>query len=72
MVVQAQDANPNIRSGEVPCYEGILDWFPHSDITGDQAFWDGNLTKCVHYYPMQVFNLAFKDSFKNMFPNTIP
>lgn len=33
-----------------------------------KRFWDGNFTNCIRYFPTQAFNLAFKDTFKRMFP----
>merc|ERR1711963_737283 len=36
------------------------------------AFWRGNFTNCVRYFPTQAFNLAFKDSIKSMFPKYSP
>merc|ERR1711948_184132 len=73
LVVQTQDANPKIRSGEVPRYAGIVDC--GARIMGEQGakrFWDGNFTNCIRYFPTQAFNLAFKDTFKKMFPKYNP
>jgi len=73
LVVQTQDANPKIRSGEVPRYKGIVDC--GSRILNEQGakrFWDGNFTNCIRYFPTQAFNLAFKDTFKRMFPKYNP
>merc|ERR1712127_997677 len=73
LVVQTQDANPKIRSGEVPRYTGIADCgmriFKEQ---GMKRFWDGNFTNCIRYFPTQAFNLAFKDTFKRMFPKYNP
>jgi solute carrier family 25 (adenine nucleotide translocator) protein 4/5/6/31 len=69
LVIQTQDANPKIRSGEVPRYTGIGNCA--SRILSEQGmsrFWDGNFTNCIRYFPTQAFNLAFKDTFKKMFP----
>mmetsp|Transcript_58772 Transcript_58772/g.154795 ORF Transcript_58772/g.154795 Transcript_58772/m.154795 type:complete len:305 (-) Transcript_58772:306-1220(-) len=69
LVIQTQDANPKIRSGEVARYKGIVDC--GSRIISEQGvkrFWDGNMVNCIRYFPTQAFNLAFKDTFKNMFP----
>merc|ERR1711862_978558 len=33
---------------------------------------DGNFTNCIRYFPTQAFNLAFKDTFKKMFPKYNP
>jgi len=73
LVVQTQDANPKIRSGEVPRYKGIADCgmriFREQ---GMKRFWDGNFTNCIRYFPTQAFNLSFKDMFKKMFPKYNP
>jgi len=37
-----------------------------------KRFWDGNFTNCIRYFPTQAFNLAFKDTFKKMFPKYNP
>jgi len=69
LVIQTQDANPQIRSGEVPRYTGIGNCFSriHAE-QGMAAFWRGNFTNCIRYFPTQAFNLSFKDSIKKMFP----
>eukprot|EP00448_Togula_jolla_P013655 CAMPEP_0170588572 /NCGR_PEP_ID=MMETSP0224-20130122/10902_1 /TAXON_ID=285029 /ORGANISM="Togula jolla, Strain CCCM 725" /LENGTH=325 /DNA_ID=CAMNT_0010912299 /DNA_START=55 /DNA_END=1032 /DNA_ORIENTATION=- len=73
LVVQTQDANPKIRSGEVPRYAGVMDCGMRIlKEQGASRFWDGNLTNCIRYFPTQAFNLAFKDSFKKMFPKYDP
>merc|ERR1711907_207886 len=73
LLIQTQDANPLIRSGEVPRYTGIMDCF--SRINSEQgfaAFWRGNFTNCIRYFPTQAFNLSFKDTIKKMFPKYNP
>jgi len=73
LVVQTQDANPKIRSGEVPRYKGIIDCGTRIyQEQGLKRFWDGNFTNCIRYFPTQAFNLAFKDTFKAMFPKYNP
>ena len=73
LVVQTQDANPKIRSGEVPRYTGIADCGMRIyKEQGMKRFWDGNFTNCIRYFPTQAFNLAFKDTFKRMFPKYDP
>merc|ERR1712193_575593 len=69
LVIQTQDANPKIKSGEVPRYTGIGNCFSriHSE-QGMGAFWRGNGTNIIRYFPTQAFNLAFKDSIKALFP----
>jgi len=73
LIIQTQDANPRIKSGEVPRYTGIGNVFVR--VTKEQgiaAFWRGNFTNCIRYFPTQAFNLAFKDTFKAMFPKYNP
>jgi len=69
LLIQTQDANPKIISGEVKRYTGIVDCFSRvSSEQGVKAFWRGNLTNIIRYFPTQAFNFAFKDSIKAMFP----
>merc|ERR1712048_1463588 len=35
---------------------------------GVAAFWRGNFTNCIRYFPTQAFNFMFKDKIKRMFP----
>merc|ERR1719352_1919574 len=73
LVIQTQDANPKIRSGEVPRYTRMLDCGQRiMREQGVSRFCDGNLTNCIRYFPTQAFNLAFKDTFKKMFPKYNP
>merc|ERR1712196_86247 len=73
LMIQTQDANPKIISGEVPRYTGILDCFRrvHSE-QGLAAFWRGNFTNVLRYFPTQAFNFAFKDTIKALFPKANP
>merc|ERR1719160_1845190 len=69
LLIQTQDANPKIMSGEVPRYTGIVNCF--SRVNAEQgfgAFWRGNFTNCIRYFPTQAFNFAFKDTIKGFFP----
>lgn len=69
LIIQTQDANPKIKSGEVARYTGIGNCF--SRVASEQgmgAFWRGNFTNCVRYFPTQAINLASKDSIKGAFP----
>merc|ERR1711918_136726 len=69
LVIQTQDANPKIKSGEVPRYTGIGNCFTRIyNEQGMGAFWRGNGTNIIRYFPTQAFNLAFKDTIKAMFP----
>jgi len=69
LIIQTQDANPRIRSGEVPRYTGIVNCFTRVyREQGFGAFWRGNFTNVIRYFPTQAFNFAFKDSIKKLFP----
>jgi solute carrier family 25 (mitochondrial adenine nucleotide translocator), member 4/5/6/31 len=69
LIIQTQDANPKIRSGEVPRYTGIGNCFTRVyNEQGLKAFWRGNMTNIIRYFPTQAFNFAFKDSIKKLFP----
>eukprot|EP00978_Attheya_sp_CCMP212_P037175 scaffold173655_cov103-Attheya_sp.AAC.2 len=69
LLIQTQDANPKIISGEVKRYTGIVDCFTRvSAEQGIAAFWRGNTTNIIRYFPTQAFNFAFKDTIKAFFP----
>jgi solute carrier family 25 (adenine nucleotide translocator) protein 4/5/6/31 len=71
LLIQTQDANPDVREGRIPRYTGIVNCF--SRVASEQgigAFWRGNLTNIIRYFPTQAFNFAFKDSIKELFPKT--
>jgi len=69
LLIQTQDANPKIISGEVPRYTGIVDCFTRvASEQGVKAFWRGNFTNIIRYFPTQAFNFAFKDGIKSLFP----
>merc|ERR1712199_71795 len=69
LIIQIQDANPKIISGEVPRYTGIMNCFTRvASEQGIGAFWRGNLTNVIRYFPTQAFNFAFKDTIKTLFP----
>jgi solute carrier family 25 (adenine nucleotide translocator) protein 4/5/6/31 len=70
LLLQTQDANPRIQSGEVPRYTGVVNCFKR--VSAEQGFtslWRGNVANVVRYFPTQAFNFAFKDFFKGLFPN---
>jgi len=70
LLLQTQDANPRIQSGEVPRYTGVINCFKRvSAEQGVASLWRGNLANVVRYFPTQAFNFAFKDFFKGLFPN---
>lgn len=73
LLLQTQDSNPMIKSGEVPRYTGIVDCFVRvAREQGVSSYWRGNLANVIRYFPTQAFNFAFKDTFKNMFPKYSP
>jgi len=63
LIIQTQDANPRIMSGEVPRYTGIGNCFARVyQEQGLRAFWAGNGVNIIRYFPTQAFNFAFKDT----------
>lgn len=69
LLIQTQDANPLIRSGEVPRYTGIGNCFTRvMEEQGFKSFWRGNGANVLRYIPQQAFNLSFKDTLKRLFP----
>ena len=73
LLIQTQDANPRIMSGEVPRYTGIVNCFTRvSAEQGIGSIWRGNTANIVRYFPTQAFNFAFKDTIKNLFPSYSP
>jgi len=73
LIIQTQDANPKIVSGEVPRYTGIINCFSRvASEQGVKAFWRGNFTNCIRYFPTQAINLASKDAIKGLFPRYSP
>jgi len=70
LLLQTQDSNPDIISGKVPRYTGIMNCFARvSSEQGVATLWRGNLANVIRYFPTQAFNFAFKDTFKRMFPH---
>jgi len=73
ILIQTQDANPRIMSGEIPRYTGIVNCFSRvASEQGIAAFWRGNFTNVIRYFPTQAFNFAFKDTIKKIFPKADP
>ncbi len=69
LIIQTQDANPRIKSGEIPRYTSIGNCFSRVyEEQGLKAFWRGNTTNIIRYFPTQAFNFAFKDTIKAIFP----
>lgn len=73
LLLQTQDANPLIKSGQVARYTGIVNCFTRvAAEQGIASFWRGNLANVVRYFPTQAFNFAFKDTIKKQFPKYDP
>jgi solute carrier family 25 (adenine nucleotide translocator) protein 4/5/6/31 len=73
LIIQTQDANPLIKSGQVARYTGIGNCFSRVyKEQGMAAFWRGNFTNVIRYFPTQAFNFAFKDTIKSWFPRYSP
>merc|ERR1712107_895917 len=73
LLLQTQDSNPKIISGEEPRYTGIGDCFRRvQSEQGMKAFWRGNLVNCLRYAPQQGSALAFNDAIKRMMPKYSP
>jgi len=73
LIIQTQDANPRIKSGEVARYTGIVNCFARVNREqGFLSFWRGNMTNVIRYFPTQAFNFAFKDTIKKLFPKADP
>merc|ERR1712087_949221 len=73
LLIQTQDANPKIISGEVPRCTGIVTCFTRvAAEQGFSAFWRGNTVNVIRYFPTQAFNFVFKDTIKAMFPKYNP
>ena len=70
LLMQTQDSNPKVLSGEVKRYSGIGDCFTRvKSEQGFLSFWRGNLVNCLRYAPQQGSALAFNDLLNNLFPN---
>eukprot|EP01005_Ploeotia_sp_CARIB1_P000858 NODE_215_length_1156_cov_596.018465_g210_i0.p1 GENE.NODE_215_length_1156_cov_596.018465_g210_i0~~NODE_215_length_1156_cov_596.018465_g210_i0.p1 ORF type:complete len:303 (+),score=67.05 NODE_215_length_1156_cov_596.018465_g210_i0:56-964(+) len=73
LLLQTQDSNPKILSGEQERYKGIGDCFSRvKSEQGMKAFWRGNLVNCLRYAPQQGSALAFNDLIKRVFPKYNP
>merc|ERR1712061_846955 len=69
ILMQTQDSNPKILSGEEARYSSIADCFKRVRAEqGFKAFWRGNLVNCIRYAPQQGSALAFNDAIKQLFP----
>merc|ERR1711988_1177894 len=69
LLLQTQDSNPKILSGEEKRYSSLVDCFRrvHAE-QGMNAFWRGNFVNCLRYAPQQGSALAFNDAIKRMMP----
>merc|ERR1719503_437724 len=73
LLLQTQDSNPKIISGEEARYKGIGDCFKRVNAEqGMKAFWRGNLVNCIRYAPQQGSALAFNDAIKRAMPKFNP
>ncbi|KAK1937526.1 adenine nucleotide translocase [Babesia divergens] len=69
MLIQTQDTIPEIKSGKIPRYTGIINCFGRVCAEqGVSSLWRGNMANVIRYFPTQAFNFAFKDYFKTLFP----
>jgi len=68
LLLQTQDVNKKIQSGEAKRYTGIGDCF--ATVMKDEglsAFWRGNFANVLRYFPTQALNFAFKDTYRKIF-----
>lgn len=67
LMIQNQDEM--IKAGRLSSpYKGIGDCFGRVlKDEGPAAFWRGNFTNCLRYFPTQALNFAFKPEFKRLF-----
>jgi solute carrier family 25 (adenine nucleotide translocator) protein 4/5/6/31 len=73
ILMQTQDSNPKIISGEEERYKGIWDCFKRVYAEqGLKAFWRGNFVNCLRYGPQQGSALAFNDAIKRASPKFDP
>ena len=69
LLLQTQDAHPDVLSGRTPRYIGIV--HPFRRVFAEQgllSFYRGNGANVLRYFPTQAFNLAFKDQIKSALP----
>jgi len=73
ILMQTQDSNPKILSGEEKRYTGLGDCFKRVNAEqGMKAFWRGNLVNCLRYAPQQGSALAFNDAIRALTPKYHP
>jgi solute carrier family 25 (adenine nucleotide translocator) protein 4/5/6/31 len=70
LLMQTQDSNPDVLSGKVKKYDGVVDCFKRVKAEqGVLSFWRGNLVNCLRYAPQQGSALAFNDAINKLFPD---
>merc|ERR1719305_519597 len=73
ILMQTQDSNPKILSGEEKRYSSLVDCFKRVQAEqGMNAFWRGNLVNCLRYAPQQGSALAFNDTIRALTPKCDP
>jgi len=73
ILMQTQDSNPKILSGEEKRYSSLVDCFKRVQAEqGMNAFWRGNLVNCLRYAPQQGSALAFNDTIRSLTPKCDP
>jgi len=73
ILMQTQDSNPKILSGEEKRYSSMVDCFRRVQAEqGMNAFWRGNLVNCLRYAPQQGSALVFNDTIRNITPKYDP
>jgi len=73
ILMQTQDSNPKIISGEEKRYSGLGDCFKRVNAEqGMKAFWRGNLVNCLRYAPQQGSALALNDVMRAATPKYDP
>jgi len=73
MIMQTQDSDPRVISGEMKRYTGVGNCF--SRVYAEQglaSFWNGNFANVLRYAPQQGSALAFNDALKSVFPKVDP
>eukprot|EP01038_Epipyxis_sp_PR26KG_P015754 gene15754-21330_t len=70
LILQTQDANPLIKSGQVPRYTGIVNCLTRVyQEQGLRSLWRGNFTNVIRYVPTQMYSIFLKNTIINtLFP----
>ena len=73
LVLQNQDCDPRVLSGELPRCNGIFDCVVRTvREDGVLALWNGNTVNVLRYFPTQWINFTLTDTIKNLFPQFDP